>query len=74
MRSRFLLSFRIAPAEIGTLPRRQVAGPSSGQFPRAALDKSRVYSVVRCHHIFFADELQTRRAQKGSIHKGFARV
>ena len=39
MRSRFPLSFRIAPAEIGTLPRGQVAGPSSGQFPRATLDK-----------------------------------
>ena len=52
MRSHFRLSFRIAPAEIGTLPRRQVAGPSSGQFPRAALDKSRMYSVVHCNHIF----------------------
>ena len=39
MRSRFLLSVRITPAEIGTLPRGQVAGPSSGQFPRATLDK-----------------------------------
>jgi hypothetical protein len=49
MRSRFLLSVRIAPAEIGTLPHRQVAGPSSGQFPRAALDKRgniRLYAVI----------------------------
>ena len=74
MRSHFLLSFRIAPAEIGTLPRRQVAGPSSGQFPRAALDKSRMYSVVRCNHIFFAGGLQIRYAPQGSKHKGFTRV
>ena len=53
MRSRFLLFVRIAPAEIGTLPHGQVAGPSSGQFPRAALDKRIMYSVVRCNHIFF---------------------
>ena len=74
MRSRFLLSFRIAPAEIGTLPRRQVAGPSSGQFPRAALDKSGMYSVVRCNHIFFAGGLQIRHAPQGAKHKGFTRV
>ena len=74
MRSRFPLSFRIAPAEIGTLPHEQVAGPSSGQFPRAALDKSRMYSVVRCYHIFFEGRLQIRCAPQGSKYKGFTRV
>ena len=71
MRSRFLLSVRITPAEIGTLPRGQVAGPSSGQFPRAALDKSRMYSIVRCNHIFFAGGLQIRRASQGPKYKRF---
>lgn len=74
MRSRFPLSFRIAPAEIGTLPCRQVAGPSSGQFPSAALDKSRMYSVVRCNHIFFTGGLQTRRALEQAENMAFKRV
>ena len=74
MRSHFLLSVRIAPAEIGTLPRGQVAGPSSGQFPRAALDKRGMYSVLRYYLIFFECGLQIRCAPLGRKYKGFLRV
>lgn len=74
MRSRFLLSVRIAPAESGTLPHGQVAGPSSGQFPSATLDKRGMYSAVCVHDISFTNSMQKQYPSKAAKHKDLGRA
>ena len=63
MRSHFPSSFRLAPAEVSTLPRRAGCCGVFGSVPSATLDKSRMYSVVRVYIISFPGRLQVGYAE-----------